>query len=1526
MLKRTQVVFIILVLAYIFSSISCDLLNGILDSTGTITGKVTFSNSSDHAGIVISLESKEGEITKSVSHALQGDTRSLTSRSLSDQTTTNSNGEYQFIDVPEGDYTLYASSQDSSEKAVYTSIHIDKGKTVTAPDLQLTSVGSIHGRIVLDGTATGNIGFIIFIADTSYMAITGNEGNFTISEVPSGNDYDLVIMRGTDTYSWDNVSVSAGSITELGTKYLLSEDFPGSITIAWQGSLDAPPVNPELYWAYYNMTDGVSYLYTGNGEWQVLAQNGEDGSAGETGAAGADGISIIWKGGYANVADMLAALGVTKPEENWAYYNSTDGISYIYDGSDWNILAQDGSDGADAISIIWLGEYSSAPSGASLNNAYYNTSNGNSYIYNGSYWDLLAQAGSDGADGETGATGAAGADGISIIWKGELTEAPSSPEVNWAYYNSTDGISYIYNGSDWNILAQDGADGSDGVDGADGADGVSIVWLGEYSSAPSGASLNNAYYNTSDGNSYIYNGSSWDLLAAAGADGVDGATGADGADGISIIWKGELTEAPISPEVNWAYYNSTVGISYTYDGSQWNILAQDGSDGADAISIVWLGEFSSEPSGASLNNTYYNTSDGNSYIYNGSSWDLLAAAGADGADGETGAAGADGISIIWKGELSDAPSDPTNNWAYYNIVDGISYIYDGSDWNILAQDGSDGVDAISIVWLGESSSAPSGSSLNNAYYNTSDGNSYIYNGSDWDLLAAAGADGADGETGASGTDGISIIWKGELSSAPNSPGVNWAYYNSSDKKAWIWSNNSWNLLVNDGNSLLYISFYNNNATSGYLPETIFGYEGDQYGVPQNSRGLEKVGYSFSGWNSKSDGSGDDYILGSYYMFSNESLRLYAQWTPNNYKIYLNVQGGDLLENDSLVVTYDSFYGDLPTPTRAGYNFDTWWIDTEITSTTIVKIPYNHVIDAHWIPRTDTKYLVEHYQQDVSGDGYTLVDSDILTGTTEATATAEVKAYTGFHENPIHELRVSSGEIRGNGSLVLKLYYDRDNFTVSFKSNCNSIVDDIEGVRYQATISEPELLTKIGYTFNYWYKDIFSWTPFNFSSAQITSDLILTANWSANTDTQYKVEHYQQDISGPGYTLFETEYLTGTTDSEALAYSKFYYYFRNTNDDISIYRSNIYGDGSLVLKIYYYRNTYTISYNSNGGSIIEDMEARYDSTLNEPIPTREGYTFSGWFKDDDLTTTWDFSSEKIERDISLYAKWTADEHTLYLLPNGGIGTMDSITIKTNEKIQLPICRYTQEEFGFYGWSETSQGEVDYSDEGFFTMGPTDAELYAIWGPFAVGFRGQAGGYIFYDDEADGVDNIPGYRFLELAPFGWYDTDGDGEYWEDPDPRLFQWGVNGYYITPNGTAPEIGAGLTNTINIVNFHNNLGTEGYIGYDEGWGSFYENPQNYFRMNDGSVIAKICTDAVINGYDDWYLPSIDELKEVSKQLYSNGKDNFVELWYRSSTENSTTTVKSIWMEYDVINEYTELSHGMFKYFDLYPFRPIRYF
>ena len=76
--------------------------------------------------------------------------------------------------------------------------------------------------------------------------------------------------------------------------------------------------------------------------------------------------------------------------------------------------------------------------------------------------------------GKDGTNGTNGTNGLSIVWKGELSSAPSSPQQNWCYRNTTDGKVYIYNGSSWQLMVLDGSDGEDGANGTNGADGKSV--------------------------------------------------------------------------------------------------------------------------------------------------------------------------------------------------------------------------------------------------------------------------------------------------------------------------------------------------------------------------------------------------------------------------------------------------------------------------------------------------------------------------------------------------------------------------------------------------------------------------------------------------------------------------------------------------------------------------------------------------------------------------------------------------------------------------------------------------------------------------------------------------------------------------------------------------------------------------------------------------------------------------------------------------------------------------------------------
>jgi outer membrane protein OmpA-like peptidoglycan-associated protein len=271
---------------------------------------------------------------------------------------------------------------------------------------------------------------------------------------------------------------------------------------------------------------------------------------------------------------------------------------------------------------------------------------------------------------------------------------------------------------------------------------------------------------------------------------VNGGTGGGGGGTtVNVVWLGTLSTPPAAPAAGHAYYNSVDKKSYIYDANVLpQVMSQDGADGLPGPALSWLGSFTAEPTPTGSNQAYYNLTDKKAYIYDGNAWQIFSESGLDGTNGV-------GTGVSWLGSLGAAPATPTINQAYYNTADKKSYIYDSTGtWQILAQDGVSGVSGTSISWQGTLATAPATPAFNMAYYNTTDKKSYIYDSTGaWQVLAQ---DGIDGVSGVSGT---SISWQGTLATAPATPAFNMAYYNSADRKAYIYdSTGTWQILAQDG--------------------------------------------------------------------------------------------------------------------------------------------------------------------------------------------------------------------------------------------------------------------------------------------------------------------------------------------------------------------------------------------------------------------------------------------------------------------------------------------------------------------------------------------------------------------------------------------------------------------------------------------------------------------------------------------------------------------------------------------------------
>jgi hypothetical protein len=148
-------------------------------------------------------------------------------------------------------------------------------------------------------------------------------------------------------------------------------------------------------------------------------------------------------------------------------------------------------------------------------------------------------------------------------------------------------------------------------------------------------------------------------------------------------------------------------------------------------------------------------------------------------------------------------------------------------------------------------------------------------------------------------------------------------------------------------------------------------------------------------------------------------------------------------------------------------------------------------------------------------------------------------------------------------------------------------------------------------------------------------------------------------------------------------------------------------------------------------------------------------------------------------------------------------------------------------------------------------------------YTVGELGPSGGYVFYENPDYETD---GWRYLEAAPAGW---SGSAD-----DPGKV-WGGYGTAVE-GGTGTAIGTGSSNTQKIV-------------------AMFGNAEPYESKTD--YAAKLCADYRGGGYDDWFLPSKDELNLMYLNLYMNNLGGFSDGKYWSSSEYNVYAANHAWYQ-----------------------------
>jgi len=145
----------------------------------------------------------------------------------------------------------------------------------------------------------------------------------------------------------------------------------------------------------------------------------------------------------------------------------------------------------------------------------------------------------------------------------------------------------------------------------------------------------------------------------------------------------------------------------------------------------------------------------------------------------------------------------------------------------------------------------------------------------------------------------------------------------------------------------------------------------------------------------------------------------------------------------------------------------------------------------------------------------------------------------------------------------------------------------------------------------------------------------TLKTAARTVT-YTVNHYIENLENEDYTLKETDNLTAPENTDLTPKTKLYSGFTSPAKQTV----KVLPDGSLVVDYYYTRNTYTITFVTNGGTAIPKQTLKYEAALTLPDAVRGSDTFGGWFTNANLTTA--FTLQKMgAANATLYAYWEGE---------------------------------------------------------------------------------------------------------------------------------------------------------------------------------------------------------------------------------------------------------------------------------------------
>ena len=340
------------------------------------------------------------------------------------------------------------------------------------------------------------------------------------------------------------------------------------------------------------------------------------------------------------------------------------------------------------------------------------------------------------------------------------------------------------------------------------------------------------------------------------------------------------------------------------------------------------------------------------------------------------------------------------------------------------------------------------------------------------------------------------------------------------------------------------------------------------------------------------------------------------------------------------------------PSKQGYTFTGW--TPEVGTMGIEDVSFNAVFSAGTVA-----YTVETYVMDVTGN-YGDAAIENKSATTGETVSVTPEAREGFS---VAAESVLSGEVKADGSLVLKVYYSRNQYKLTVDGN-------VTNVYYGAAISVAEPAAREGYTFAGWDRDVPETMP--------ASDVTLVSQWNEN-DADYTAYNAAKAAAEAkqAEANFDKTYTAESRQALADALAKDVSGRKYTQQGEVDAAAKAINDAVTALELMTYKATFYVD-----GAEYKVVTAKVGEAIAKPDdPSKTGYVFTGW--DPEVGT---MGTE----DISFNAKFSAGEvsytvETYVMGLDGQYGAADSKNVAATTGAEITLTPDAREGFTVAGES-------------------------------------------------------------------------------------------------------------------------------------------------------------------------------------------------------------------------------------------------